>query len=103
LGNKLIKEVKNDLVVDPLNKMDPSQALDAFHFQNFVSAVKEGITLASGIVGGHQSTLLCQLGNIAMRTNAVLEIDSTNGHILNNKATKKFWKRQYEKGWEPTI
>lgn len=103
LGNKLIKEVKNDLVIDPRNKMDPSQALDAFHFQNFVSAIKEGATLASGIVGGHQSTLLCQLGNIAMRTNTVLEIDPTNGHIKNSRAAKKFWKRKYEKGWEPTI
>jgi predicted dehydrogenase len=103
LENKIVKDVKNDLVIDPRNKMDPSQALDAFHFQNFVSAIKEGTPLASGIVGGHQSTLLCQLGNIALRSNSILEIDPTNGHILHNKAAKKLWKREYEKGWEPTI
>ncbi|MFN8348140.1 MAG: Gfo/Idh/MocA family oxidoreductase [Spirosomataceae bacterium] len=103
LDNKIIKDVKNDLVIDPRNKMDPSQALDAFHFQNFVSAIKEGASLASDIVSGHRSTLLCQLGNIALRTNEVLEIDPTNGHILHNKAAKKLWKREYEKGWEPTI
>ena len=90
-------------MIDPRNKMDPSQALDAFHFQNFVSAIKEGTTLASDIVGGHQSTLLCQLGNIALRSNSILEIDPTNGHILHNKAAKKLWKREYEKGWEPTL
>ncbi len=103
LENKVVKDVKNDLVIDPRNKMDPSQALDAFHFQNFVSAIKEGKPLASDIVGGHQSTLLCQLGNIALRSNSILEIDPTNGHIKNNKAAKKLWKREYEKGWEPTI
>ncbi|WP_428654335.1 Gfo/Idh/MocA family protein [Runella sp.] len=103
LENKIVKDVKNDLVIDPRNKMDPSQALDAFHFQNFVSAIKEGETLASGIVGGHQSTLLCQLGNIALRTGEVLEIDPSNGHILHNKAAKKLWKREYAKGWEPTV
>ncbi len=103
LDNKLVKEVKNDLVIDPRNKMDPSQALDAFHFQNFVAAIKEGKPLASDIVGGHQSTLLCQLGNIALRSNSILEIDPSNGHILHNKAAKKLWKREYEKGWEPTL
>lgn len=103
LENKIIKDVKNDMPIDPRNKMDPSQALDATHFQNFVSAIKEGATLASGIVGGHQSTLLCQLGNIALRSGTILDIDPTNGHIKNNKTAQKFWKREYEKGWEPTI
>ncbi|GAB4032757.1 Gfo/Idh/MocA family protein [Spirosoma gilvum] len=103
LDNKLVKEVKNDLPIDPRNKMNPSQALDATHLQNFVDGIKKGAPLASGIVGGHQSTLLCQLGNIALRSGGTLEIDSKNGHILNNKAAQKFWQRDYEKGWEPTI
>lgn len=103
LDNKLVKEVKNDLPIDPRNKMNPSQALDATHLQNFVEAIKTGAPLASGIVGGHQSTLLCQLGNIALRSGDALAIDPSNGHILNNKAAAKFWQRDYEKGWEPTL
>lgn len=103
LDNKLIKDVKNDMPIDPRNKMDPSQALDATHFQNFVAAIKQGATLASGIVSGHQSTLLCQLGNIAIRSNSILDIDPSNGHIKNNKEAQKLWKREYEKGWEPTV
>jgi len=46
---------------------------------------------------------LCQLGNIALRSNSILDIDPANGHIKNNKEAQKFWKREYEKGWEPTL
>ncbi len=103
LDNKLVKDVKNDLAIDPRNNMNPSQALDAIHFQNFFDAIKNGTPLASDIVGGHQSTLLCQLGNIALRTESTLHLDPSNGHILNNKAAKKLWQRDYQKGWEPTV
>lgn len=103
LDNKVVKEVKNDIEINARDRMNPSQALDAFHFQNFFDAIKKGTPLASDIVGGHQSTLLCQLGNIALRTNSALEIDPTNGRVKNNKAAQKLWKREYQKGWEPTV
>jgi predicted dehydrogenase len=103
LDNKVVKDAKNDLPIDPRNKMNPSQALDAIHIQNFFDAIKKGSALASDINGGHKSTLLCQLGNIAQRTGETLTIDPSNGHILNNKAASKLWQREYEKGWEPTI
>ncbi|GAB3506571.1 Gfo/Idh/MocA family oxidoreductase [Spirosoma knui] len=103
LDNKLVKDVKNDLTIDPRNKMDPSQALDAIHIQNFFDGIKKGTALASDIVGGHQSTLLCQLGNIALRSNDTLAIDPTNGHIQRNANAMKLWKREYQKGWEPKV
>lgn len=103
LDNKLVKEVKNDLVIDPRNKMNPSQSLDAFHIQNFFNGIKKGAPLAAEIVGGHQSTLLAQLGNIAIRSGETLNIDPSNGHIKGSKAAEKFWKREYQKGWEPTV
>ncbi|TLV00678.1 Gfo/Idh/MocA family protein [Dyadobacter luticola] len=103
LDNKVVKDVKNDFVIDPLNKMNPSQGLDALHIQNFFDAIKKGTPLASEIVGGHQSTLLAQLGNIAVRSGGVLNVDPTNGHIKGNKEAEKLWKREYQKGWEPTV
>ena len=102
LENKLVKDVKNDLAIDPRNKMDPSQALDAIHIQNFFDGIKTGTALASDIVGGHQSTLLAQLGNIALRSGGMLTTDPTNGHIIGNKEAEKLWQRTYQKGWEPT-
>ncbi|GAB3725962.1 Gfo/Idh/MocA family protein [Spirosoma lituiforme] len=103
LENKLVSEVKNDLPIDPRNRMDPSQALDAIHIQNFFDSIKKGTALASDIVGGHQSTLLCQLGNIAQRTGGALAIDPANGHIKNNREAEKLWRRTYQPGWEPTV
>jgi hypothetical protein len=73
------------------------------HIQNFFDAIKKGTPLASEIVGGHQSTLLAQLGNIAIRSGGTLNIDPTNGHVKGNKEAEKLWKREYQKGWEPTI
>ncbi|MDR6782620.1 putative dehydrogenase [Pedobacter africanus] len=103
LNNKLVKEVKNDVKVDARSLTNPSQALDALHINNFFDAIKKGTSLNSDILSGHQSTLLVQLGNIAQRTGAALDIDPKNGHILNNKAAMQYWRRTYQKGWEPTI
>ncbi|MGV3603483.1 MAG: Gfo/Idh/MocA family oxidoreductase [Dyadobacter fermentans] len=103
LDNKLVKDVKNDFKIDPLNKMNPSQGLDALHIQNFFEGIKNGKAVAAEIVGGHQSTLLAQLGNIAIRSGETLTIDPSNGHIKGSKAAEKLWKREYQKGWEPTV
>ena len=32
-----------------------------------------------------------------------LHCDPKNGHILNDAAAMKLWRREYEKGWEPKI
>ncbi|MFT6879489.1 MAG: hypothetical protein ACJARG_000414 [Arcticibacterium sp.] len=103
LNSKLIKEVKIDIVVDPRNLMDPSQVLDAFHIQNFFEGIKKGNPVNSDILGGHQSTLLVQLGNISQRVGRSLKIDSKNGHILNDQEAMAYWKRTYETGWEPKL
>jgi hypothetical protein len=103
LKNNIIKEATNDIKVDTGNLTSPSQQLDAFHIQNFFSGIKSGTALAADINGGHQSTLLCQLGNIAQRTGRTLNIDSKNGHILNDKDAMKLWSREYQKGWEPKV
>lgn len=103
LKGKLVKEVKNDFTIDARNLTNPSQALDAIHIQNFFDGIRNGQKLASDIESGYISTLLVQLGNIAQRSGGLLETDPSNGHILNNKAAKKLWGREYEKGWEPKV
>ena len=103
LKNKLVKEVKNDFEIDPRNLQDPSQQLDALHIQNFFDGIKKGTPVISDIDGGYKSTLLVQLGNISQRTGRTLNIDSGNGHILNDADAMKLWSRTYEPGWEPKI
>jgi predicted dehydrogenase len=103
LKSKLVKEVKNDITANALDRTGPGMELDALHIRNFFDAIKRGGTLNSDILSGHQSTLLVQLGNISQRTGRALKIDPSNGRILNDKEAMKLWSREYEKGWEPKI
>ncbi|WP_026811168.1 Gfo/Idh/MocA family protein [Arenibacter latericius] len=100
LNNKLIKEVSGSRQISTANLSDPSQDLDVLHIQNLFDAIRKGTPLNSDITGGHKSTLLVQLGNIALRSNSALNIDPQTGHILNNKEAMKYWSRVYAPGWE---
>lgn len=103
LKNVLVKEVKNNFTVDARNISDPAQELDALHIQNFFDGIKKSNRLNADISGGHKSTLLVQLGNIALRCGHTLHIDPKNGQILNNKEAIKYWSREYHPGWEPKV
>ena len=76
--------------------------LDVYHMQNFADGIRKSVALHAEIDGGYKSNLLCHLGNIAQE-HGQLEIDPTNGHILNNEKAMKLWSRDYEPGWEPKI
>ncbi len=75
------------------------------HIENFIAAIRanDPKLLHSEIEEGHKSTLLCHLGNIALRTGDSLKCDPANGHILNSEEGRKLWAREYEPGWEPKV
>ncbi|MDZ4707710.1 MAG: Gfo/Idh/MocA family oxidoreductase [Saprospiraceae bacterium] len=100
LNNKIVKTIKPEQKSDARNIADPSGGLDGIHVRNFFDSINGKASLHADIDSGHKSTLLMQLGNIAYRVGMTLDIDPTNGHILNNIAAQKFWSREYEKGWE---
>ncbi|HET9487293.1 MAG TPA: Gfo/Idh/MocA family oxidoreductase [Chryseosolibacter sp.] len=103
LKNKLVKNVENDIKVDPRNAVNPSEQLDSFHILNFFDGIRKGTPQAADIQGGHKSTLLVQLGNIAQRSGHTLNIDPKNGHIVDDGEAMKYWSREYEPGWEPNV
>ncbi len=76
---------------------------DVPHFQNLCDAIRDDAPLRQEIAEGQKSTLWCHLGNIAYRTQSVLDIDPTTGRILDNPAAQKLWKRAYRKGWRPKV
>ena len=76
---------------------------DASHIGNFLDAIRGKGQLNSPIEEGQKSTMLCHLGNIAYRTNTVVECDPKTGKMLNNPEGEKLWKREYRKGWEPRV
>lgn len=100
LQSKVVREVKDDQLIDPRNVSNPAEMLDAIHIQNMFDAIKKGTSLNSNVDSGHKSTLLVQLGNISQRVGRTLNIDSRNGHILNDNDALQYWSRAYEKGWE---
>src|SRR5690606_10244424 len=101
---KLIKEAKpSSQIKDETNTMGMGEVLDGLHITNFVKAVQERERLTAPIDEGHKSTLLPQLGNIALRSGATLYCDPSNGHIIKNPEAEKLWTREYEPGWEVAV
>ncbi|TWU03367.1 Gfo/Idh/MocA family protein [Neorhodopirellula pilleata] len=76
---------------------------DAEHFNDFLDAVRTGRLPNADIETAHQSTLLCHLGNIAYRTQSVLNTNPADGHVIQNAAAEAMWNREYAPGWEPKV
>ena len=100
---QIIKEVKDTDVPQSVNTVGPGAAYDTPHIVNFLSCVREGKRPNSEIEEGHKSVLLGHLGNIACRTGRTINCDPSNGHIIGDRQAEKFWQREYEDGWEPTV
>lgn len=75
---------------------------DAEHYANFLDSIRKQRRPSADIEGGHKSTLLCHLGNIAQRADRHLQTDPKNGHILNDAEAQKMWGRdEYREGFDP--
>ena len=77
--------------------------LNISHIANFFDAIRIESKQNSPISDASKSTLICHLGNIAQEVGNTIQIDPKTGRIENNKQAMKLWKRDYEKGWEPTL
>jgi predicted dehydrogenase len=73
------------------------------HFDSFLGCIRNGGRPTADIEEAHKSTLLCHLGNIALRTRSSLNIDPANGHIIDNDAAAAHWTKEYRPGWEPKV
>ncbi|QNI37355.1 Gfo/Idh/MocA family protein [Edaphobacter albus] len=73
------------------------------HFANFIAAIKSNDKPNSDISDINVSITSLQLANISYFVNRELEVDTTNGHIKNDRDAMQMWGREYQKGWEPKI
>ena len=75
------------------------------HMQNFIDCVRanDPSKLNQPILSGHQSTLLCHLGNTAHRTDRVVHSASTDGRWIDDAIPKNLWRREYDPKWEMQI
>ena len=79
----------------------PGLGYDLVHARNFLESIRGRQAPASEIEEGHKSTMLIHLGNIAQRTGRPLTCDPKTGRIQDDQEAMRYWKREYEPGWEP--
>ena len=92
-SNKVVKEITEQNNTEKTNTISPGgEFLDAIHLNNFFEAIRGNTIQNSPAEEGFKSVLICQLGNISFRTKKLLNIDSLNGHILNDDEALKLWK-----------
>jgi hypothetical protein len=75
------------------------------HVGNFIEAVRanDPSRLRQPILSGHQSALLCHLGNIAHRTGRVIHTDASSGRLLDTDLPQGLWRREYDPAWEKLV
>ena len=76
---------------------------DAVHLANFLDCVRSGKRPNADILEGHQTTLLCHLGNISYRVGRTLNTDPKDAHIKGDDDAAALWRREYREGWEPVV
>ncbi len=98
------KEVRTEASAeDPraITLVGPGLGNDIVHVQNFLESIRGRQAPVSEIGEGHKSTMLIHLANIAQRTGRALRCDPKSGRILGDDEAMRYWKRDYEPGWEP--
>lgn len=100
--NNVIKEMKEKALSATTNTVGIG-ALDVYHMQNLIDAIRLGTKLNAPIQDARTSTLHCHLGNISQNVGRTLYLDTSNGHILGDGQAMRLWTREYEPGWEPKV
>ena len=97
---QLVREVKAPERAE-LTAAGPGASLDTGHAHNFLEAIRGKATLAADIDGGHTSTHMAHLSNIAWKTGRALTVDPVTGHVKDDAEATRMWSREYAQGWEP--
>ena len=95
------KEIKNSISDDKESstQLGGGGNMTTKHFRNFLNSIRNGEVLNSPINDAVISQSMVHYANLAHRSGKSFKIDSRNGDILDSKIKKKFWSREYEKGW----
>lgn len=103
LEGKVVKNVETEVSFRDGDIQNPSEKLDAYHFQNWFDAIKFGTALNSTLEEACKSTQVVQLANIAQKVGRSLQVNPQTGFITGDPEAQLYWGRDYEPGWEPKI
>ncbi|MEY3000559.1 MAG: hypothetical protein RL648_773 [Verrucomicrobiota bacterium] len=74
------------------------------HVRNFIEAIRSGETLHAPISVGAVSTSMTHYVNVASRVEGgIIKVDPSTGRLADPALMKRYWGRDYERGWEPTL
>ncbi len=102
LGGKVVK-TENEAEKSATTDTVGAGALDTYHMTNFLNAIRNGEKQNSPINEGVISNHLCHLGNMSQKFGRSLNIDKSNGKIMDDEEAMTLWGREYEPGWEPKV
>ena len=96
------KEIKNSVSFDneSSTQLGGGGNMTTKHFRNFFKSIRESAELNSPIDDAVISQSMVHYANLAHRSGKSFKIDPKNGNVLDKKIKKKFWSREYEKGWD---
>ena len=96
------KEIKNSVSTDKESSTELGGGgnMTTKHFRNFFKSIRESAELNSPIDDAVISQSMVHYANLAHRSGKSFKIDPKNGNVLDKKIKKKFWSREYEKGWD---
>lgn len=100
--NKEVKRVKSGSA-DATDTSGPGFDLDKDHHAHFIECIRNGTRPRTYIGDANISVHNCHLGNIAHRTGKAINCDPEDGSIIDDREAMKYWRREYEPGWEPTV
>jgi hypothetical protein len=102
LNGVKISEFKTGKAASSSDVIGRDSMTDA-HFANFIAAIRKGERLNAPVSIGNVAVTMLQLSNIAWEVNRELQLDTSNGKILNDSQAMKMWEREYENGWAPHL
>ncbi|MGA8231835.1 MAG: Gfo/Idh/MocA family oxidoreductase [Candidatus Acidiferrales bacterium] len=85
------------------NDLIGADSMTDAHFANFIAGIRSGEKLRAPVSTGNVAVTMLQLSNIAWEVKRELQLDTSNGHILNDPSAMGMWGREYEKGWAPHL
>ena len=81
---KVLRTAESEIKFQDGDLQNPSEQLDAFHFQNWFDSIRKGTPLNSTLEEACKSTQLVQFSNIAMRVGHSIQINPSNGFIIGD-------------------
>ena len=100
--NNVIRQAKSGSA-DSTDTSGPGFDLDKDHHDHFIKCIQNSQRPRTHIADANISVHNCHLGNIAYRTGRAIHCDPHDGTIIGDNEAMRYWSKEYEPGWKPTV